>query len=202
MSQSQYFAPQPEVPSERRLVKLRVRGLELDLWTDRGVFAGDRVDSGTLALLQEAPGPPAGAATLLDLGCGYGPIAVTLARQAPASKVWAVDVNQRALELARENAWLCGCPNVHAGRPDEVPADLRFDAIYSNPPVRIGKQELHELLLSWLQRLAPGGRGYLVVQRHLGADSLAAWLATHAFEVTRLASKRGYRVLEVARRPE
>lgn len=194
---SHYFSEEPAVASERRLISLRLQELELDLWTDRGVFAGDRVDSGTLALLEEAPPPPAGPATVLDLGCGYAPIGVALARRAPKARVWAVDVNARAVELAAENARLNGCANVHACLPGEVPAELVFDAIYSNPPVRIGKQELHELLLGWLGRLAPSGAAYLVVQRHLGADSLAAWLAGGGFAVRRLASKRGYRVLEV-----
>ena len=193
---SHYFAEKPAAPSERQLVHLRLKDLDIDLWSDRGVFSGARVDSGTLALLEEAPMPAPGA-EVLDLGCGYGPIAVALARRAPGARVWAVDVNARAVELARENAYLSGCPNVHACAPGEVPAETRFDAIYSNPPVRIGKEALHRLLEQWLSRLREGGRAYLVVQRHLGADSLAAWLASGGRQVGRLASKRGYRVLEV-----
>ncbi len=179
-------------------MRLSLQGdLELDLWTDTGVFAGDRVDPGTQALLEEAPAPADVPADVLDLGCGYGPIAVALARRAPAARVWAVDVNERAVELTRDNAYLNGCGNVHACPPGEVPADLGFAAIYSNPPVRIGKAALHALLLEWLARLSPDGRAYLVVQRHLGSDSLAAWLRGQGYRVDRLASKRGYRVLEV-----
>jgi 16S rRNA (guanine1207-N2)-methyltransferase len=195
---SHYFSPAPESPSQRKLVTLRLREHELDLWTDTGVFAGDRVDSGTLALLEEAPPPADAPGDVLDLGCGYGPIAVALARQAPAARVWAVDVNERAVALARENAYLNGCGNVHACAPADVPAELTFTAIYSNPPVRVGKAALHALLAEWLARLSPAGRAYLVVQRHLGADSLAGWLTDQGYEVDRLASKRGYRVLEVA----
>ena len=198
MSEQQYFATDPAVPSERHLVALKLPGMELDLWADSGVFSGDRVDPGTRALLVEAPSPPEGAVNLLDLGCGYGPIAVTLARRAPAARVWAVDVNRRAVELARDNAYLNGCANVHACAPDDVPEDVQFHAIYSNPPVRIGKQALHVLLEQWLGRLAPEGTAYLVVQRNLGADSLAAWLTGRGRAVTRLASKRGYRVLAVS----
>ncbi|HEX6487682.1 MAG TPA: methyltransferase [Candidatus Dormibacteraeota bacterium] len=197
-SGSHYFSPTPDAPSERHLVRLRVSGVDVDLWTDRGVFAGERVDSGTVALLDEAPHPPDGAVDLLDLGCGYGPIAVTLARRAPKARVWAVDVNTRAVELTRENAYLCGCANLHAGAPVDVPPEVRFAAIYSNPPVRVGKAALHGLLLEWLERLAPQGHAYLVVQRHLGSDSLAAWLESEGFEVARLASKRGYRVLDIS----
>ena len=88
-------------------------------------------------------------------------------------------------------------PNVTASLPDEVPSDVRFAAIYSNPPVRVGKAPLHELLLRWLPRLDEGARAYLVVQRNLGSDSLAAWLATQGYNVKRLRSKKGYRILEI-----
>jgi 16S rRNA G1207 methylase RsmC len=148
-------------------------------------------------LLREAPPPPAGG-EILDLGSGYGPIAIALARQAPKARLWAIDVNERALELTKANAAAAETPNVVASPPDEVPADLQFDAIYSNPPVRIGKAALHALLTRWLGRLRPGGRAYLVVQRNLGADSLATWLTTQGYSVQRLKSKKGYRILEVA----
>lgn len=198
---SHYFSPTPETPSERRLLRLRLPDVDLDIWSDRGVFAGDRVDAGTLALLEEAPFPANLPSDILDLGCGYGPIAVTLARRAPAARIWAVDVNSRAVELTRENAYLAGCSNVHALAPLDVPPDLRFAAVYANPPVRVGKDALHALLLEWLARLLPDGRAYLVVQRHLGSDSLARWLEDRGFGVARLASKRGYRVFEVSPRP-
>lgn len=160
------------------------------------MFGSRGVDLGTLVLLKEAPPPPA-RGDILDLGSGYGPIAIALARQAPAARIWAVDVNERALELTRANAVTAGTPNVTAHTPGEVPDELRFEAIYSNPPVRVGKSVLHELLLTWLSRLQPDGRAYLVVQRNLGADSLAAWIATEGYEVRRLKAKKGYRVLEV-----
>jgi len=194
---SHYFDPAPAVESKPRKVHLHVGELALELQADRGVFGSRGVDLGTLVLLREAPPPPS-RGDILDLGAGYGPIAIALARQAPGSRVWAVDVNQRALELTRSNAATAGVPNVTACTPDEVPDDLRFASIYSNPPVRVGKAALHELLLKWLPRLQPGGRAYLVVQRNLGADSLSAWLATQGFEVRRLKAKKGYRVLEVA----
>jgi 16S rRNA G1207 methylase RsmC len=149
-----------------------------------------------MVLLKEAPPPPE-SGDLLDLGCGYGPIALVLARRAPSAHVWAVDVNERALDLTRANAETAKTPNVAALLPEQVPVEARFDAIYSNPPVRVGKAPLHELLLRWLPRLKPGAAAYLVVQRNLGSDSLAKWLAEQGFEVKRLKSKKGYRVLEV-----
>jgi 16S rRNA (guanine1207-N2)-methyltransferase len=135
---------------------------------------------------------------LLDLGCGYGPIAVTLARRSPAATVWAVDVNERALDLVRENAAALGLPNIRAATPSSVPPEVRFAAIWSNPPIRIGKQALHSLLLDWLTRLSDAGQAWLVVQKHLGGDSLAAWLSSQGYSTTRVGSKQAYRILSVA----
>jgi 16S rRNA G1207 methylase RsmC len=195
-TRSHYFDPLPAVQSHPRTVHLHVGELAIELQADRGVFGSRGVDLGTLVLLREAPTPPA-RGEILDLGSGYGPIAIALARQAPEARIWAIDVNERALELTKSNAAAAATPNVVASSPDEVPRDLQFDAIYSNPPVRIGKAALHDLLERWLGRLKPGGRAYLVVQRNMGADSLAAWLATQGYAVQRLKAKKGYRVLEV-----
>jgi len=193
---SHYFDPSPTVQSKPRTVFLHFGELALELQADRGVFGSRGVDLGTLSLLREAPGPPL-AGEILDLGSGYGPIAIALARQAPRARVWAVDVNERALELTRANAAVAKTANVTASLPEDVPAELRFAAIYSNPPVRVGKGPLHELLLRWLPRLEPGANAYLVVQRNLGSDSLAAWLSTQGYDVRRIKSKKGYRILEV-----
>ena len=193
-----YFDPAPEVESKRRTLHLHAGDLAIELQADRGVFGSRAIDLGTLTLLKEAPLPPL-EGDLLDLGSGYGPIAIALARRAPEAKVWAVDVNERALELTRSNAVAAKTPNIAACLPDEMPADIQFAAIYSNPPVRVGKAPLHELLLRWLPRLAPGANAYLVVQRNLGADSLAAWLSGQGWQTQRLKSKKGYRILQVSR---
>ena len=168
----------------------------MELATDRGVFAAEEVDWGTRHLLAEAPRPPQNGA-LLDLGCGYGPIAVALGQWSPQASLWAIDVNSRALELCQTNLYRHGRPDAAVCRPDEVPPDVRFAAIYSNPPIRIGKAALHEELANWLERLAGGGRAYLVVNKNLGSDSLARWLNQQGWPTTRLSSRRGYRILEV-----
>jgi 16S rRNA (guanine1207-N2)-methyltransferase len=191
-----YFDPAPEAESKPRTLHLHAGDLAIDLQADRGVFGSRAIDLGTLTLLKEAPLPPS-EGDLLDLGSGYGPIAIALAHRSPATRVWAVDVNERALQLTRSNATANKTPNVLACLPDEVPLDVQFAAIYSNPPVRVGKIPLHDLLLRWLPRLAPGAAAYLVVQRNLGADSLAAWLGGQGYAVRRLKSKKGYRVLSV-----
>lgn len=193
-----YFSASPSAPSQRERVPLHLPGLDLELWADRGVFSGNRVDPGTLALLKEAAAPPA-QGDLLDLGCGYGAIACALASRSPGATVWAVDVNRRALQLTADNASDLGLANIRAVSPEDVPPGTRFAGIWSNPPIRVGKEALHELLARWLGRLGPGGTAWLVVNRHLGSDSLAAWLAHEGWPVQRAASKSGYRVLRVAR---
>ena len=172
----------------------------LDLLSDRGVFAAAAIDPGTKLLLLESARPPRGAVDLLDLGCGYGPIALTLARRSPDATIWAIDVNQRALALCAANAAANGLTNVRAVSPDAVPAEVRFAGIWSNPPIRIGKQPLHELLSSWFDRLDEDAHAWLVVQKHLGSDSLARWLEETGWSAKRRTSRTGYRVLEVARR--
>jgi 16S rRNA (guanine1207-N2)-methyltransferase len=193
-----YFTAKPSAPSRPEAVELSLPDLQLTLTADRGVFSGRRVDPGTLALLKESPQPPA-AGDLLDLGCGYGPIACALARRSPAATVWAVDINSRALELTAANATSLGLGNLKAGSPDDVPAGVAFKGIWSNPPIKVGKDALHELLSTWLARLDAGASAWLVVHRHLGSDSLADWLSGNGWTVRRAASKSGYRVLEVAR---
>jgi 16S rRNA (guanine1207-N2)-methyltransferase len=195
-----YFDAQPDAASHRRTVALTLPDLTVELVTDRGVFAGDRIDQGTKYLLLEAPAPPDGG-HLLDLGCGYGPIAVTLATRAPTATVWAVDVNARARDLCAENAERLGLAGVRVVAPDEMPLDVELAAIYSNPPIRIGKPALHQLLTTWLARLAEGASAYLVVQKHLGSDSLARWLTEQGHPVERLGSRRGYRLLAVGTGP-
>jgi 16S rRNA (guanine1207-N2)-methyltransferase len=195
-----YFDRHPQVPSRPRQVTLRLPDVSVDLQSDSGVFGHRGVDSGTLFLLRRAPPPPQ-TGDVLDLGSGYGPIAVTLALRAPQARVWAVDVNRRALDLTLDNAAAAGAGNVVTATPDDVPSAVRFAAVYSNPPVRIGLTLLHPLLTDWLDRLLPDAAAHLVVHRHLGSDSLARWLAGEGFPVQRLASHDGFRILRVQRRP-
>ncbi len=168
----------------------------LELATDAGVFSPGRLDPGTRLLLEESPAPPA-SGDLLDLGCGYGPVASVPAKRTPGATVWAVDVNARALELSARNARTAGLDNVHCVTPGDVSLPARFAVIWSNPPVRIGKDALHALLAGWLGRLSPAGSAYLVVGRNLGADSLHRWLSGQGWPVTRRAARSGYRLLQV-----
>ena len=191
-----YFEPSPGVTSSKATVAVVVPGASFTMQTDRGVFSHGRLDTGTAVLLRSAPAlPDSGLA--LDLGCGTGAIAVTMAVRSPGLEVWAVDVNERARALCAANAEAAGAGNVRVAAPDEVPAAVRFDVIWSNPPIRIGKDALHDLLTAWLGRLAPDGEAVLVVQKHLGADSLQRWLSGSGWPTSRAASAKGYRLLHI-----
>ena len=194
-----YFERAPAAASAEETVAVRLPDVAFTMRTDRGVFSHGRLDAGTAVLLRAAPAPPPSGVGL-DLGCGAGPIALTMALRAPGLTVWAVDVNERARALCAANARDNGVA-VTVAAPDDVPRATRFDVIWSNPPIRVGKAALHELLLTWLPRLTPSGRAVLVVQKHLGADSLQRWLVDRGYPTDRLASAKGYRLLE-ARPPE
>ncbi len=199
MSEEHYFAAEPGTPERGRTVSFTVDGREFTLTASSGVFSAQRLDPGTAVLLRKAPLPGPRGGVYLDLGCGYGPISMVLASRSEKATVYAVDVNSRALDLVRANAAALGwADRVIATGPDDVPGDVRFDEIWSNPPIRVGKAELHEMLARWLPRLAPGGTAWLVVARHLGADSLPGWLTGQGWTVTRHASQKGYRVLRVS----
>jgi 16S rRNA (guanine1207-N2)-methyltransferase len=192
-----YFAAQPTAAHRPGLVRVVLPDLYLELETDSGMFSPGRLDPGTRFLLESASAP-AGAADLLDLGCGYGPIACTMAARSPDATVWAVDVNERALALCERNAAVAGLSNVRCATPDAPGLPASFAEIWSNPPVRIGKPALHELLRRWLARLAPGAGATLVMGRNLGADSLHGWLEKEeGWQVRRLSARSGYRLLRV-----
>ncbi|MET1051131.1 MAG: methyltransferase [Mycetocola sp.] len=200
-SSEHYFTGVPETELKLRNVTVHLAGEDRELTTANGIFSPARIDPGTSILLDEAPQPPA-TGNILDLGCGWGPISFTLALASPDATVWAVDVNERSLDLVRLNAEKLGLTNVRPVLPDDVPTDIAFDALWSNPPIRIGKQALHEMLEYWLPRLAPGSDAWLVVQKNLGADSLHRWLQERLsddFDVTREAISKGYRILRAAR---
>ena len=177
-----YFTASPASPAEEREHSFVIRGTRHTVTTASGVFCPDR----------------------LDLGCGWGPIALALADAAPGATVLAADVNERAVDLAARNAAAAGHANIHAAEATALAAELKgsgayVDLIWSNPPVRIGKAALHDMLLTWLGLLSDDGEAWLVVSRNLGADSLMKWLAAQGHDVERAASSKGFRVLRVGR---
>jgi 16S rRNA G1207 methylase RsmC len=196
---SHYFDAEPTGPERRQRITATVWGRDLSLLTAGGVFAGEGLDRGTAVLLRDS-NPPTGSPRVLDLGCGYGPIALAVALACPGATVDAVDVNERALALCRDNAQALGvAARVRVLRPEDADPAARYDEIWSNPPIRIGKAALHELLLTWLARLTPEGVARLVVARNLGADTLQRWLSEQGYSAERAASSKGFRVLVVRR---
>lgn len=199
MGSDHYFTAAPASPENLRSLRVTLAGRELDVTTAGGVFSPDRLDAGTAVLLANMPPVPPGG-NLLDLGSGWGPITLSMALASPHAAVWAVDVNERALDLVRRNAKTLGLDNVNASLPGDVPEGLTFRTIRSNPPIRVGKSELHGLLEKWIPRLDERSDAWLVVQRNLGADSLQRWIAATfqpGFSVHRTATAKGYRVLKV-----
>ena len=199
-----YFTVFPAVEAEERTHRFSIRGVEHTVVTASGVFSADRLDKGTQVLLDHVPDPPE-TGSFLDLGCGWGPITLALADAAPGATVLAVDVNERSLALTARNAETAGLDNVRTSPAEALLTELRessrtVDLIWSNPPVRIGKEALHTLLLDWLPLLSDDGEAWLVVLKNLGADSLAAWLRDQGWDVSRMASSKGFRVLRVRRR--
>jgi 16S rRNA (guanine1207-N2)-methyltransferase len=200
MSTEHYFSETPGSEYRLKEITVTISGREVTLTTAGGVFSPDHIDQGTAVLLDHLAEAPAGG-DILDLGCGWGPIALALASHSPKATVWAVDVNQRSLELTTANAKRMGLSNIKCVTPDQVPADLKFSGIWSNPPIRIGKDALHELLLNWLPRLQKDAEAYLVVQKNLGADSLHRWLESELpkeFNTIRVETSKSFRVLRVA----
>lgn len=199
MSEEHYFSREPLSPLKAKSIQIPVAGELQQVTTASGTFSPQQLDFGTEVLIdQMAEAPDSG--TLLDLGCGWGPIALNLARLRPATSIWAVDVNTRSLELTAKNAKDLGLVNIHTALPEQVPEDIQFSGIWSNPPIRIGKKELHDLLLMWLPRLQKDAEAFLVVQKNLGSDSLQKWLTeelSSGYQVSRHTSVKTYRVLKV-----
>jgi 16S rRNA G1207 methylase RsmC len=202
MSSEHYFSEAPGSEYKPKELTLQLDGREITVVTSGGIFSPDRLDSGTAVLLEHLDHvPPSG--NILDIGCGWGPITLAVAARSPKATVWAIDVNERSMQLTRDNAARLGLKNVKVCRPEEVPADLTFDGIWSNPPIRVGKDELHSILQTWLPRLALGAEAYLVVQKNLGADSLHRWLEAElpaGFSTIRVDTAKSFRVLRVKNR--
>jgi len=199
MGSDHYFTAAPASPENLRKIRVSLAGRELEVTTAGGVFSPDRLDAGTAVLLANMPPVPPGG-DLLDLGSGWGPVSLSMALAAPHATVWAVDVNERALDLVRRNAEALGLTNVNASLPDDVPEHISFRTIRSNPPIRVGKNELHGLLERWIPRLDERSDAWLVVQRNLGADSLQRWIGSTfhpGYSVFRTATGKGYRILKV-----
>ena len=196
-----YFSSEPSGPLKTQEIVVRLANTDHTVLTAGGIFSPEHLDAGTEALLYSSPTPPP-TGTFLDIGCGWGPLALTLGIESPEADIWAIDVNTRSVDLTAMNADRLGLKNIHACKPDEVPQDLSFDLIWSNPPIRVGKAELHAILNTWIPRLKNGGEAYFVVAKHLGADSLEKWLSTTfstSHQVSRADTRKGFRIIRLVK---
>ncbi len=202
MSSEHYFSETPGSTFKPKNIQVEINGSLVSVTTSGGIFSPDHIDQGTGILLNHLDeAPPSG--NIIDIGCGWGPIALALASHSPKATIWAIDVNERSLELTAANAAKLGLTNIKTCKPEDVPDDLVFSGIWSNPPIRVGKEVLHEILLKWLPRLADGAEGYLVVQKNLGADSLHRWLEDSLpkdFSTIRVETAKSFRILRVKNR--
>jgi 16S rRNA G1207 methylase RsmC len=202
MSSEHYFSETPGSEFKLKEITVELDGQSVVVNTSGGIFSPDRLDPGTTVLLDHIDKAPPGG-NILDIGCGWGPISLALAARTPRATIWAIDVNERSMQLTRDNAARLGLTNIKVCRPEEVPTDLMFEGIWSNPPIRVGKDELHNILRTWLPRLTIGGEAYLVVQKNLGADSLHRWLEaemTDGFSTIRVDTQKSFRILRVKNR--
>lgn len=204
MAEQHYFSSDPTGDFKPKPVTVELAGKQVSVVTASGIFSPAGVDKGTRILLDEVPEPHG--KNLLDIGTGWGPITLSLAMLSPESEVYGVEVNHRSAELTRMNAKKLGLTNITVTAPEELDPEIRFDTIWSNPPIRVGKDVLHEILQTWLPRLADGGEAYLVVQKNLGSDSLQKWIEKDLessrpgeFSVSRYATSKGFRILLVKR---
>ena len=197
---SHYFDEAPSGDMKTKDIKVTLDAREVTVTTAGSIFSPDHVDTGTKILLEHLDDAPAGG-DILDLGCGWGPIALALALHSPKATVWAVDVNERARQLTELNAAKLGLTNIKVCHPSEVPANLEFTGIWSNPPIRVGKEVLHELMTTWLPRLEIGANAYLVVQKNLGADSLQRWIGANVLGISieRVSTAKAFRVLRATK---
>ncbi len=194
-----YFTQDPQVASDPREVKVKLRGEDYRFYTDRGVFSHREIDLGSRILIEEMD--VAQGKSILDLGCGYGPIGIVAARLAPEAQVVLVDVNHRAVELCKKNIIANGVPNAQALVSDGFGnlGDLRFDVILSNPPIRAGKRVVYPLISESLGRLVPGGCLWIVVGKKQGAPSMTRFVEEVFGNCQVVQKKSGYWVLRAVK---
>ncbi|ARK28504.1 class I SAM-dependent methyltransferase [Halalkalibacter krulwichiae] len=192
-----YYTENPGVESEEREWSFTLRGETFSFCSDRGVFSKKEVDFGSRLLIEvfrlpDINGP------ILDIGCGYGPIGLALAKDDGGRIVHMVDVNERALELSRRNAEKNNISNIIVYKSDrlEEVVEKQFAAIVTNPPIRAGKQVVHSIFEQAFEHLADKGELWVVIQKKQGAPSAIEKLKSHFNEVEVVEKKKGYFIIK------
>ncbi|MDM5152924.1 class I SAM-dependent methyltransferase [Bacillus sp. DX1.1] len=195
-----YFSNDPSSKSDRKRWEYTLRGNQFIFLSDHGVFSKNEVDFGS-RLLIEAFQMPDVRGDVLDVGCGYGPIGLSLAKESQGREVHMVDVNERALELAKENAANNKIGNVRIYQSSVYEnIDGQYAAILSNPPIRAGKHVVHEILEKAVDHLVPGGELWIVIQKKQGAPSAMKKLEAVFSEVDVVEKKKGYYIIKSKKR--
>jgi 16S rRNA (guanine1207-N2)-methyltransferase len=191
-----YYSNQPESQHDRRIIEEQLRGLPYRFISDAGVFSKKGVDFGSRVLIEAMEMPID--AEVLDVGCGYGPIGLSVARIVQHGHVTMVDINARAIELAKENAQLNGITNVSIMESDLFAAvkGRCFDVIISNPPIRAGKETVHAIFEQAYDHLREGGALWIVIQKKQGAPSAKEKLEKYFGEVQEVTKDKGYRIFK------
>lgn len=193
-----YYTNRPAAEHDRRTIEVELRGKKVRLVTDAGVFSKSGLDYGSRVLIDALEIPEK--ASVLDVGCGYGPIGIA-AGILGATRIMMLDVNERAIELARENAAANGVPQAKAMQSDllEAVSQERFDVIISNPPIRAGKETVHRLFEQASECLKPGGSLWIVIQKKQGAPSAKAKLEELFEQVDEVTKDKGYRIYKAVK---
>ena len=191
-----YYSQNPEVGSDPQHFTFDLRGHSFRFKTDHGVFSKKEVDFGSRVLI-DAFEPAGVEGPVLDVGCGYGPIGLSLAKEFPERKVHMIDVNERALSLASENAKANGIGNVEIYRSDRFDQveEKKFSAILTNPPIRAGKETVHAIFTESAEHLAENGELWVVIQKKQGAPSAMEKMEELFSNVEVVVKKKGYYIL-------
>ncbi|ANY74199.1 16S rRNA methyltransferase [Paenibacillus ihbetae] len=199
MPNQHYYSNQPETAHDRKELKAELRGHSLRFISDAGVFSKGGIDYGSRVLIDAMEFAPD--ASVLDVGCGYGPIGLTAARLVPQGHVTMIDINSRAVELARENARHNGIANVTILESDlfEAVKDQTFDVVLTNPPIRAGKETVHTIFAEAWDHLREGGQLWVVIQKKQGAPSAKAKLETLFGQVEEVTKDKGYRIFKATK---
>lgn len=194
-----YYTNKPCAAHDEQHFTFVLRGHEFRFTTDAGVFSRDRVDFGSLLLIENMEIPKQ--ARVLDVGCGYGPIGLTAAMLATEGKVTMIDVNERAADLARRNAEHNGIRNVEVRVSDVYSAVQQetFDVILTNPPIRAGKEIVHRIFTEGYELLADGGTMWVVIQKKQGAPSALKKLQETYRQVDEVDREKGYSIFRAVK---
>lgn len=194
---SHYFQNDPLLASKKRDITLSIDGLTLHFKSDNGVFSKSKVDEGSLALLKVII-PLHLTGKILDLGCGYGPIGLTIAVTSPSARVDLADINERALALCEENAQLLGLSQRITCLQSDIYTNVEgpYDSIVVNPPIRAGKRVTYKMYEGALQRLIDGGSLYVVIRKDQGAPTASRFIESLFGNISLISRDKGYYIYQ------